>query len=602
MDVRAKYLIIYGAGRAAAWVRAATWAASFLLAVSGLASAQSPVVTGGEVSASSSLHGTVLNQITHEAISRALVYSTGGQFATLTDDRGHFEFQFPPQQPPPVLDETITPEARQRALRHSWARNARPGTVMARKPGFLEIDGNFVSSGPDSSTADIKIYLIPESLIVGQINIPGSEGELRIPVQLYRLQASEGQQRWVQNGTFLCWSDGEFRFAGLRAGTYKLVTEEQLDRDPFTFNPGEQLYGFPPVFYPNANDFATASPIQLGAGATFQANLSVARREYYSVRISVANGPMAMGMQVRVNPAGHPGPGYSLGYNHRDQAIEGMLPSGNYSLETEAFGGEAGSTGVMSFSVRGAAFEGAVLNMVPNASVNITVTEERKNSENGIASPAQQGDGTLVQERSRRSNVQVVLHPIEEFPSRGRGDFRAVSAGDEDTLVIPNVGPGRYRVNVQGNPGYASSVVSGGADLLRGDLVIAQGTSVPSIEVTVRDDGAEVTGTIEQSVITGEEQDQVAGAKPMSFVYFVPVTGSSGQFRESSVGPDNTFMQEQLPPGAYRVLAFHRRQENLAYADVDAMRPYESKGEVIQLSPGQKETLHLKLIPESDSQ
>jgi hypothetical protein len=560
------------------------------------------VVIGGEGEGPSSLHGTVLNQITHEPISRALVYSAGGQFAMLTDDRGHFEFKFPPRQPAPTLDETLTPAARQRTLRHSWAQNARPGTLMARKPGFLEIDGSFVNNGSLSDTADIKIYLVPESLIVGQINIPGSEGELRIPVQLYRHEASEGQERWIQSGTFLCWSDGEFRFAGLRAGTYKLVTGEQLDRDPFTFNPGEQLYGFPPVFYPNANDFATASPIQLGAGATFQANLSVARREYYTVKIPVANATAARGMQIHVNPLGHPGPGYSLGYNSMEQAIEGMLPAGNYSLETETFGGETGSTGMMNFSVRGAAFDGAALSMVPNASVNITVREELKNTESESPGFAQQGVGPAFTGRLRRSTVQVVLNPIEDFPFRGGGGVRPGSGGDEDTLVIPNVGPGRYWVRVYGNPGYAASVVSGGVDLLHGDLVVGLGAAIPAIEITVRDDGAEVTGTIEDATRTSDEPEQVAGATPMSFVYFVPVAGSTGQFRESSVGPDNTFRQDQLPPGTYRVLAFDRQQQNLAYADAEAMRAYESKGEVIQVNAGQKENLMLKIIPGGDLQ
>jgi len=602
MNARGKYLIGYGMGPALVWARTASSVAVFILASSALARAQSAVVIGGEGEGPSSLHGTVLNQITHEPISRALVYSAGGQFAMLTDDRGHFEFKFPPRQPAPTLDETLTPAARQRTLRHSWAQNARPGTLMARKPGFLEIDGSFVNNGSLSDTADIKIYLVPESLIVGQINIPGSEGELRIPVQLYRHEASEGQERWIQSGTFLCWSDGEFRFAGLRAGTYKLVTGEQLDRDPFTFNPGEQLYGFPPVFYPNANDFATASPIQLGAGATFQANLSVARREYYTVKIPVANATAARGMQIHVNPLGHPGPGYSLGYNSMEQAIEGMLPAGNYSLETETFGGETGSTGMMNFSVRGAAFDGAALSMVPNASVNITVREELKNTESESPGFAQQGVGPAFTGRLRRSTVQVVLNPIEDFPFRGGGGVRPGSGGDEDTLVIPNVGPGRYWVRVYGNPGYAASVVSGGVDLLHGDLVVGLGAAIPAIEITVRDDGAEVTGTIEDATRTSDEPEQVAGATPMSFVYFVPVAGSTGQFRESSVGPDNTFRQDQLPPGTYRVLAFDRQQQNLAYADAEAMRAYESKGEVIQVNAGQKENLMLKIIPGGDLQ
>lgn len=593
MNGYGKCLIGPGNSRAIFVVRAGTWVAVFVLAGSGLAGAQSAVGIGGEEEGPSSLHGTVLNQITREPISRALVFS-GEQYATLTDDRGHFEFRF---QPAPALDEGMTEEAKQRTLQHYWAQNSRPGTLMARKPGFLEMHG---SSGPLFSTADIKIYLLPESLIVGQVSIPGSEGEVRIPVQLYRHEINEGQERWVPSGTFHCWSDGEFRLAGLQAGTYKVATGEEIDRDPLTLNNEEQVYGFPPVFYPNANDFATASPIQLGTGVTFQANLTVARREYYTVKIPVASATPTNGMQIRVNPLGHPGPGYSLGYNPMEQAIEGMLPNGNYTLETETFGGETGATGMMNFSVRGAAFEGGSLNLVPNASVNIKVKEELKTTENDRVGGPQGVVGPSNTGQPRRSDVQVVLNPIEEFPFWGRGGSRPVSGGEEGTLVIPNIMPGRYHLHVYGSLGYVASVVSGGADLLHGELVVGLGAAVPTIEITLRDDGAEVTGEIEGAAKKDGEQEQGGGAGPPSYVYFLPVAGSGGQFRETPVWADNRFRLEQVPPGSYRVLAFDQRQENLEYSDAETMRAYQSKGEVIQVIAGQKESLKLKIIPGGD--
>src|SRR5882762_3288117 len=65
---------------------------------------QSTPGLGGQAEGPTSVHGTVLNRLTHEPISRALVYSTDQQYATLTDDRGHFEFKFPPQEPEPRQD------------------------------------------------------------------------------------------------------------------------------------------------------------------------------------------------------------------------------------------------------------------------------------------------------------------------------------------------------------------------------------------------------------------------------------------------------------------------------------------------------------------
>ena len=56
------------------------------------------------------------------------------------------------------------------------------------------------------------------------------------------------------------------------AGTYKIFTSELMDRDPITFDPRGQLYGYAPIYYPAATDFASASAITLEAGKTFRMN------------------------------------------------------------------------------------------------------------------------------------------------------------------------------------------------------------------------------------------------------------------------------------------------------------------------------------------
>src|SRR5689334_18031778 len=43
----------------------------------------------------STVHGTVVNSVTHAPIARALVYSLDNRFAMLTDGSGHFEFALP---------------------------------------------------------------------------------------------------------------------------------------------------------------------------------------------------------------------------------------------------------------------------------------------------------------------------------------------------------------------------------------------------------------------------------------------------------------------------------------------------------------------------
>ncbi|HWN74785.1 MAG TPA: hypothetical protein VNO13_03515, partial [Candidatus Udaeobacter sp.] len=223
----------------------------------------------------------MINSKTHEPIARALVYSPDNRYATLTDDRGHFEFKFPPQEKvaPPVPTSGSDAQGN-RKVQEWFQRNTRPNTFFARRQGFLpNQNGTYVQEN-GSERAEIVIPLEPEALIVGHVQLPGVDNTDRIQLQLYRQDFEAGRERWVQAGHFTTWATGEFRFSELAAGTYKLLTQERTERDPVFFNPGDQLYGFPPVFYPNGNDFSAAAPIKLATGATFQANFAVARREY----------------------------------------------------------------------------------------------------------------------------------------------------------------------------------------------------------------------------------------------------------------------------------------------------------------------------------
>src|SRR5262249_44745676 len=101
------------------------------------------------------------------------------------------------------------------------------------------------------------------------------------------------------------------------------------------------VFGYPPAFFASAGDFASATSIKLTPGQTFQASVTPVRRQYFSVKVKVLNAPAenAGGLQIRVAPLGHPGPGYSLGYNPNDGLIQGSLPEGSYSLLVASMGG-----------------------------------------------------------------------------------------------------------------------------------------------------------------------------------------------------------------------------------------------------------------------
>jgi hypothetical protein len=75
---------------------------------------------------------------------------------------------------------------------------------------------------------------------------------------------------------------------------------------------------------------------------------------------------------------------------------------------------------------------------------------------------------------------------------------------------------------------------------------------------------------------------------------------SSGRFAEVAASADGTFTFLNLPPGAYRVLAFKHAQPGLEFRNPEVMRAYETSGPVVHLTSGQKDHITAPLISKSE--
>jgi hypothetical protein len=531
------------------------------------------------------IRGTVVNNVTHAGVGRALVYSTDNRFAKMTDDQGHFEFKVPlheseqPRPSGPVAGSGLS----------SFGVEPQGGTtyfsifLIARKPGYLPLEngepGTQVELGASS---EITISLMPEALIIGHVNLPTNDGTDKIQVEIYRREVQDGRPHWVSAGTAQTRANGEFRIANLRKGEYKLFTHESLDQDLLTFNPRGQLYGYPPVYYPAAADFEDAGVVHLKAGETFPASLTPSRREYYPVRLNVMNSELGAGYNLTVGPLGHRGPGYSLGYDRNENAIRGMLPNGNYTVELVKYG-ENSVTGKLNFSVNGAAVAGPSLMLVPSNSIEVRLKDERTKSTN-----AQPG---LLR------NFGVMLVPREEFGTANPVGIQPPKSPEDETIVFTNVSPGSYWVRAGENPSeYMAAVSSGGNDLSRQPLVVGFGAATSPIEITIRDDGAQIDGNVENW--QKEERPAVIHSFSRSgqaVVVFLPIAGSTGQFRQMWISSNGDFNLPQVPPGEYRVIAFDHRPEDLEYDSAEAMQKYQSKGQLLRVLADQKEHFRLTL-------
>ncbi len=573
----------------------------FLLSIACLSNsrAQSAPDSGNTIS------GVVINSVTRQPVDRALVYSPDNRFATLTNSEGRFEFTVTKVDAP--SGDSSDPNA---VGQNEPGTSDRPYMLTARKPGFMPDPNNPGQNLQNDFVKDLTLTLIPESLIVGTVTLASSEAPDSIALQIFRRQIQDGRARWVMAGGTQSTADGQFRFADLPAGTYKLLTQELIDRDPVMNDPlaGDPLgsnsrgplFGYPPVYYQHASDFESAVTIQLAAGQTQTVSLTLAKQPYYRVKVPVIvsssdQSPAPNGIRVNVYANGGKGPGFSLGYNNADHTIQGMLPNGTYTLEATSFGPQ-GVSGTQSITIKGAPINGPSMVLAPNISIPVILKEEFTGTEPNLSSTRIINGRNVALKGPRRYLANITLEPDDETGMRGGAFLREPTKAD-DALFIDGVAAGSYWVRVIPALGYAASVRSGNVDLLHQPLVVGTGGGVAPIEITLRDDLAEISGTVAGITArpTGQTSYTPYGGQAGALLYCIPVSDSAGQFMQMWVSPDGSFSYAGMAPGTYRLLAFDHEPPDFEFRNPEAMQAYDAKGPVIRLLGGQKEHVQLQL-------
>jgi hypothetical protein len=529
------------------------------------------------------VRGMVINAVTQAPIPRALVLTADDRAAVLTDSEGHFEIRLPKQDASGGMIFSYE------GVPRPYIRAGQTFFLIARKPGFVDDVGDSSPTVAPSSGDDLTIALTPEAIIKGRITLASNDAALGIMVQLFSRQVVDGLSRWTQGKMARANSSGEFRFADLQPGSYKLVTREFMDNDPITNVPGSQQFGYPPVYYPGAAEFSAASTIELTAGQEFEADLSLTRQAYYPVRIPIANAPAIGGLNVSVQ--GQRGPGYALGYNASEQRLEGLLPNGNYVVEASTFG--QNSNGTVGIRVTGAPVDGPAITLVPNSSIQLNVNEEFTDTAWTTSVTWSDGKRTLSL-HGPRTYLQASVESADDFAQRQFRSLRPPAGQNDESLVIENLLPGRYWLRLHTSRGYIASVTQGPTDVLQHPLVVGSGPAAP-IEITVRDDVAELDGTVtalaQQTSLSAQ-----AAAPAQVWIYCVPLPDSAGEFSQFGVAGDGKFTSMGMAPGDYRILAFSAPHPRLPYRDPEGMKAYESKGTVVHLGAGQKAAVQVQTI------
>ena len=463
---------------------------------------------------SRTVRGTVINAVSGAPIPRALVFTPDNRFAMLTDGEGHFEFDLPKP------DSANGPEVQPSTFSST--------TLFARKPGFLD-DPNGRSQTEATPGAEVDIPLLPEALIKGRVIFAEADPAPGATVQLFSRQVQDGMPRWLPAGSARANSNGEFRFAELRPGSYRLGTDELPDNDPAIRVIGQE-FGFPPVYYPGVSDFAAAGTIQLAAGEPVQADVPLTRQSYYPVKIPVVNGET-----VNLRSDGH----CLAGRTSRAPVIHSATTVKSKGLKVRCLAEitwwKRSPRDSLRFPARSILRWRARQPKVPAWCSLQAVRSLCTLWNNSLQTTGPARDFAIVAGgpcpsaapgcicRFSRNRWTISIAGVQHFVRR--------SGSGDDALVLENLAPGRYWLRLHSARGYVASATMGGVDLLHEPLTVSAGSSTP-IEITMRDDDAEIEGKIAGIGATADNVARPGGLAPSAFVYCIPTPDSPGQFLE----------------------------------------------------------------------
>ena len=510
--------------------------------------------------------GTVLDAVTGEPIRKALVQLNSVRRRTaFTDTSGRFQFE---------------------------GVSAGAVSLTAQKPGYFaeqevsRMGTPPIDVGPDTAPAVVKLF--PEAVIHGRVTT--SDGTLleHVTITLTHANIRDGQRRWDNQGSTNTDEDGHYRFANLRPGTYYIGTGPytlqsenllQIDDAPTT--------GYRGVYYPGAADRASASPIQLSAGQQSEANFSLNEVPVYRVSGIVTGYVPNQGVGLQVlDQSGVPLPvGVECSPENGRFDVRG-LPAGSYVLK---------------------AFSQLAPNENARAELPFTLTQDLHNLHLGLSpgitipvvvtTDSQPSVGRTSRSQSFLAGPLVSMRLIASGP-RATDAFATVEGQPgQQTLIFRNIDPGRYSARIDPNgPWYVASAEYGQTNLLTDDLVITAGAPAQELRITVRNDSAEIAGTVQIPDVTPTSVTVIAIPQGAAKASPRMMNLMFSQHRPSDPFEFNLGM---LAPGDYFVFAFDRI-DNVEYSNPEVLQNYSSRAAHVTLSANQHVKVTLELIHTED--
>jgi len=519
-----------------------------------------------------SVEGTVLNVQTGEPLKKAHVNLTPIQsqkfnstsWGAVTDAAGRF-----------LIDEVDPGKYRFSADRNGFVQME----YQAKAPGK---SGSLLTLSKGQKLTDVVFRMTPHGVISGKVVDEDGEPLAGAGIMVMRHTYENGKRTLSSEGNASTNDRGEYRAYGIAPGKYFvcLSYDRSFGMQQVEIRKEGSEDGYVPTFYPNVSRSAQASQVEVTAGNEVS-GIDFRLTPVHTARVTgrITNpGPGLRGLaSVSLMPRDS-----GLAWAMMKDAIAGdkgnfqfrNVAPGSYTLTAQSFmnGGTEPQTAAAVVEVGDSNVDGIQLTFGAASEISGTVTADK---------------GLDLKNRG----MMIMLSPEETKMTMG---LRPGQVQDDGTFKLKVPTPDRYSVNVYPMPEgcYVKSIRYGDTEYPNGVIDLSKGANGGELTITIVPNGGQIDGTVKDS------NDQMAGT---ATVVLVPDQRDLHSLYDvARLDQNGHFTIKGVKPGKYKLFAWDDVEQG-QYEDPDFLRPFEDKGEEIEVHGGDKSTKDLKLIVAGDA-